>query len=189
MRVLIVDAFRADQAGKPLIDTATAALTGAGHEVHRIDLEASGFPMVMTEEERRCYDDVGDNICCPHVAASVEETQAAQAVIFGYQTTVHTIPAHLKGWLERSMLPGVAFVFNEDNKVRPGLGSLRRLGAITTTPHGRRATWSAGNPGRRTIMRSFRANCGFRVRSTYVSIQDRDLADGDARVERAFRRW
>lgn len=188
MRVLIIDAFRADQAGKPLLDTATAALTSSGHDVRRIDLEASGFPMVMTEEERRRYDDIGNNICCPHVATSVEEVQAAQAVIFGYQTTVHTIPAHLKGWLERSMLPGVAFVFNEDNKVRPGLGSLRRLGAITTTPHGRRATWAAGDPGRRTIMRSFRANCGPRVRGTYVSIHDSD-ATGNARVERAFSRW
>ncbi len=54
MRILMVDAFRADQPGKPLLDTASAELTGSGHDVHRIDLEASGFPMFMIEEERRC---------------------------------------------------------------------------------------------------------------------------------------
>lgn len=189
MRVLIVDAFGADQLGKPLLDTATAVLERSGHDVHRVDLEASAFPMVMTTEERRRYDDIGNNVSCPQVMASIEEIQAAQAVVFGFHTTMHTIPAHLKGWLERAMLPGVAFVFNENNSVRPGLTSLRRVGTIATTPHGRRASVAAGNPARRTITRSFRANCGPRVRSTYVSIQNRDLSGGAARVERAFSRW
>ncbi len=189
MRVLMVDAFRAHEPGKPLLDTASAVLTGSGHDVHRLDLEASAFPMFMTEEERRCYHDEGDNICCPHVAASVEQVQAAEAVIFGYHTTLHMIPAHLKGWLERTMLPGVGFVLNDKNKVRPGLAGVRRVGAITTTPHGRRATWSAGDGGRRTLMRSFRANCSSRCRRTYVSVRDSGLAVGADQVERAFTRW
>ncbi len=189
MRILMVDAFRADQPGKPLFDTASAALTSSGHDVHRIDLQASGFPMFMTEEERRCYHDEGDNICCPHVAASVEELQAADAVLFGYRTTLHTIPAHLKGWLERTMVPGVGFVLNDNNKVRPGLANIRRIGAVTTTSHGRRATWLAGDGGRRTLMRSFRANCSSRCRRTYVSLHDRDLAAGADQVKRAFTRW
>jgi len=189
MRVLIVDAFRADQPGKSLLDTAAATLAAAGYDVHRIDLEASGFPMFMTAEERVRYHEEDNNICCPHVEASVAQIKAADAVVFGYQTTLHTIPPHLKGWLERTMLPGVAFVLNEKNKVRPGLSGVRRIGAITTTPHRRRATWTAGDNGRRTLMRSFRANCNARCRRTYVSIHDSALDAGAARVERAFRRW
>ncbi len=145
--------------------------------------------MVMTTEERVRYHDEDDNICCPHVAASVEHVKAADAVLFGYQTTLHTIPAHLKGWLERTMVPGVGFVLNENNKVRPGLASVRRIGAVTTTPHGRRATLLAGDNGRRTLMRSFRANCNPRCRRTYVSIQDPQIASGSDRVKRAFNRW
>jgi len=189
MRVLIVDAFRAEQPGKPLLATASAVLSASGHDVRRIDLEASGFPMFMTSEERVRYHDVGDNICCPHVAASVDEIRAAQAVLFGYQTTVHTVPAHLKGWLERTLVPGVGFVLNEDDMVRPGLTGVRRVGAITTTRHNRRASLVAGDNGRRTLMRSFRANCGARCRRTYVSVHDAELAGGAKRVERAFNRW
>ena len=189
MRVLIVDAFRADQAGKPLIDAADAVLSASGHDVHRVDLEASGFPMFMTSEERIRYHEEGDNICCPHVAASAEQVKAADAVLFGYHTTLHTIPAHLKGWLERTMVPGVGFVLNDKNKVRPGLTSVRRIGAVATTPHGRRATLLAGDNGRRTLMRSFRANCSSRCRRTYVSIHDPQISSGAERVERAFNRW
>lgn len=189
MRVLVIDAFRADQPGKPLLEAAAGVLTASGHDVHRIDLEASGFPMFMTAEERRRYHDVDDNVCCPHVAASVEQIKAAEAVLFGYRTTLHTVPAHLKGWLERTMLPGVGFVLNDDNKVRPGLSSVRRIGAVTTTPHDRRATLLAGDNGRRTLMRSFRANCSSRCRRTYVAIRDSEVAAGAGRVEEAFSRW
>lgn len=189
MRILMIDAFRADQRGKALLDTALGALTTSGHDVHRIDLEASGFPIFMTEEERRRYHDEGDNICCPHVATSVEELQAAQAVLFGYRTTLHTVPAHLKGWLERTMVPGVGFVLNDNNKVRPGLANVRRIGVVTTTPHGRRATWSAGGGGRRTLMRSFRANCNPRCRRTFVSVHDSEITAGADQVERALTGW
>lgn len=189
MRILIVDAFRAEQPGKSLLDVASSVLRGSGHEVHRIDLEASGFPMVMTREERVRYHDEGDNICCPHVAASAEQIKAADGVLFGYRTTLHTVPALLKGWLERTLVPGVGFVLNDANKVRPGLTSIRQIGAITTTPHARRATWSAGDNGKRTLMRSFRANCGPRCRRTFVSIHQSDLAEAPHRVERALSGW
>jgi len=145
--------------------------------------------MFMTAEERLRYHDEGDNICCPHVAASADQLKKADAVLFGFQTTLHTIPAHLKGWLERTMVPGVGFVLNDKNKVRPGLTSVRRIGAITTTPHDRRATLLGGDNGRRTLMRSFRANCNPRARRTYVSVHDKKLAEGAQRVEQAFSRW
>ena len=189
MNVLIVDAFLADQPGKGLLDIADERLARSGHEVQRIDLESSGFPTFMTAEERRRYHDVGDNICCPHVSASVDAVRAADAVLFGYATTLHTVPAALKGWLERTLLPGVGFVLNDDNKVRPGLPSVTRVGAITTTPHGRRATLTAGDLGHRTLMRSFRANCSSRCRRTFVSVHDAQLDEGNERVRQAFRRW
>ena len=192
MRVLVVDAFAADQPGKRLLDHGIAHLADRGHEIDRVDLVASGFPRFMTEEERRRYHDA-DNVCCPHVEASVRMARAADAVLFGYHTTMFTIPAHLKGWLERTMLPGVAFVFDDRQRVRPGLTSVRRVGAITTTPHPRSTMRSVGDNGRRTLMRSFRANCGRRCRRSFVSVNDVDLAadvDGaTARVERALARW
>lgn len=189
MQVLIVDAFREGQPGKPLLDHAAVLLASAGHSVRRTDPAAEGFVPFMSEEERRRYHDEGDNICAVDVERAASELRAADAVLFGYHTTLHTIPAHLKGWLERTMVPGVGFVLNENNKVRPGLGSVRRIGAITTTPHGRRATLAARDGGRRTLMRSFRANCAPRCRRTFLSIPVDDADAAAPRVTRALRSW
>lgn len=189
MRVLVVDSFARDEPGKHLVDHAVQLLIARGHGLDRIDLLGTDFPRFMTEEERRRYHDVGDNVCCPHVAASVESIRAADAVLFGYPTTMFTIPAHLKGWLERTMLPGVGFVLNERHQVRPGLPSVRRIGAITTTPHSRTRMRAVGDNGRHTLMRSFRANCASRCRRSFLSVADVDIADGVRRVERTFRAW
>jgi putative NADPH-quinone reductase len=188
MKVLVVDAFAEDQAGRALVDAAVETLAVNGNAVDRLDLRGSGFPVFMTEEERRRYHDA-DNICCPHVQDSVDRVRDAEAVLFGYPTTMFTIPSHLKGWLERTMLPGVAFVLNEKHQVRPGLPEIRRVGAVTTTPHDRRAMRMAGDNGKRTLMRSFRGNCAKVCRRTFVSIHDADIPRADPEVRRAFRQW
>ena len=188
MQVLVVDAFQSDHGGKQLVDHSVAVLERHGHHVERLDLSASGFPPFMTEEERRRYHD-DDNVCCPHVEASVRLVRSAEAVLFGYPTTMFTIPAHLKGWLERTLVPGVGFVLNDKNKVRPGLPQVRRVGAITTTPHDRRTMRSVGDNGRRTLMRSFRANCASRCRRSFLSIHDTDVESASGRIEQTFRRW
>ncbi len=188
MKILVVDAFHREQRGKQLVDHGVAVLERRGHDVDRLDLLASGFPRFMTEEERRRYHD-DDNVCCPHVEASVSLVQSAEAVLFGYPTTMFTIPAHLKGWLERTMVPGVGFVLNDKNKVRPGLTQVRRVGAITTTPHDRRKMRSVGDNGRLTLMRSFRTNCASRCRRSFLSIHDSDVEFASGRVEQTFRRW
>ena len=188
MRVLVVDAFAEDQAGRALLERAAETLVANGNVVDRLDLLGSGFPVFMTEEERRRYHDV-ENICCPHVEDSVERVRDAEAVLFGYPTTMFTIPSHLKGWLERTMLPGVAFVLNDKHQVRPGLPAIRRVGAVTTTPHNRRAMRVAGDNGKRTLMRSFRSNCAKFCRRTFVSVNDADIAMAEERVRKAFGRW
>jgi len=192
MQVLLVDAFAEGAGGKRLLDAAADSLEQRGHVVDRLDLIATEFPPFMTEEERRRYHD-RNNVCCPHVEASVALVRSAEAVLFGYPTTMFTIPAHLKGWLERTMLPGVAFVLNDKHQVRPGLEAVRRVGAITTTPHDRSTMRSVGDNGRRTLMRSFRANCASRCRRSFVSMHEpsvvADPAGAAKRVERTLSRW
>lgn len=188
MKVLVVDAFAEDQAGRTLLDAAVETVAANGNAVDRLDLLGSDFPVFMTEEERRRYHDP-DNICCPHVEDSVQRLRAVEAVLFGYPTTMFTIPAHLKGWLERTMLPGVGFVLNEKHQVRAGLPAIGRVGAVTTTPHERRAMRANGDNGKRTLMRSFRGNCAKVCRRTFISVNDADITRADAKVRRAFRQW
>jgi hypothetical protein len=58
---------------------------------------------------------------------------ARRALVFVYPTWWSGLPAILKGWLERVLVPGVGFVLDErTNKVRPGLGQVRHLVGIST---------------------------------------------------------
>ena len=53
--------------------------------------------------------------------------------MFVYPTWWSGLPAILKGWLERVMVPGVGFRFDErTHKVRPGLGQVRHIIGIST---------------------------------------------------------
>jgi putative NADPH-quinone reductase len=73
----------------------------------------------------------------------------------------------LKGWLERVLVPGVAFVLDEQtNRVRPGLGQLRWLIGISTYGSSRRYTWVFGDTGRRVITRGVRLLAPRRGRRT-----------------------
>ena len=81
----------------------------------------------MTAEERHAYH--GDSpILDPLIAEHADLVRRAQAIVFVYPTWWSGLPAILKGWLERVMVPGVGFVLDErTNKVRPGLGQMRRI--------------------------------------------------------------
>ena len=56
----------------------------------------------------------------------------AEALVFVYPTWWSTMPAILKGWLERVMVPGVGFVLDEKQHVRRGLKQVRRIVGIST---------------------------------------------------------
>ncbi|MEM6897732.1 MAG: NAD(P)H-dependent oxidoreductase, partial [Pseudomonadota bacterium] len=65
------------------------------------------------------------------------------------------LPAMLKGWLDRVLIPDVAFYMPkaEGETIRPGLHSIERLGVFTTCGASRMLTWFVGAPGRRTLLR------------------------------------
>ena len=48
-------------------------------------------------------------------------------MVFVYPTWWSGLPAILKGWLDRVMVPGVGFRFDEQGKVKPGLHQVRRI--------------------------------------------------------------
>ena len=53
--------------------------------------------------------------------------------MFVYPTWWSGLPAVLKGWLERVMVPGVGFTFDaQSGKVQPGLRHVRRIVGIST---------------------------------------------------------
>ncbi|MEZ5260048.1 MAG: NAD(P)H-dependent oxidoreductase [Ilumatobacteraceae bacterium] len=128
--------------------------TALGHRVTAIDLHALGFSPAMTPAERAAYHEA-QPLVTDLVAEHAEAVQRAEVLAFLYPTTAGVLPAVVKGWLERVMVPGVAFVFDErTNRVRPGLRNIRRIVGVATYPGGRASRWIGGDGGRRIILRA-----------------------------------
>jgi len=153
-----------------LASRAETGLLAAGHDVVVIDLYAQDFRAEMNADERHAYH--GDSpIIDPLIADHAALVQRAEALVFVYPTWWSGMPAILKGWLERVMVPGVGFVLDDrTNKVRPGLGQMRRLVGISTYGSPRSYVRFVNDNGRRILTRALRMSCGLRVRTTWLGL-------------------
>ena len=127
------------------------------------------------------------------VAEHAALVQQAQTLVFVYPTWWSQPPAILRGWLERVLVPGVAFRFDDKGKVRPGLQHVRRIIGIST--YG--APWTyvklLNDGGRRMLTRALRMNCG----AAHADDVDRPVLDGHRRrrasgrafLDRVEHRW
>ena len=168
---------------RALADAAERGLTAGGHTVDRIDLYESGFRTAMSRDERIAYDS-DDPISDPQVADHAERLLAAQTLVFVYPTWWASMPAILKGWLERVMVPGVAFRFDERRgTVRPGLSQLRRIVGVSTYGSPRWYVRLVNDGGRRIIRRSLRMSSGPRARAAWLPLYALDTTTDDERRE------
>jgi putative NADPH-quinone reductase len=93
------------------------------------------------------------------------------------------MPAILKGWFERVMAPGVAFVFDPaTHQVRPGLRQVRHLVGISTYGSPRAYVAAVNDNGRRTINRSLRVSTGFRTRTHWLGLYAVDSSTPEDRA-------
>lgn len=158
MNTLVVVAHpRPESFCKTLVDVAVTALRSAGHEVRVIDLYCEGYQPVMHAEEWRAYRDftlVPDDTTTRYVA----DVQWARQLVFVYPLWWSGLPAILKGWLERTMIPGVAFDFDAKGRIR-GVADIRRIVGICT--YGSPAWYIRflGDAGRRTLTQAMRFSC------------------------------
>ena len=140
-------------------DAVVARLTGAGAEVRVADLYARRFPPALTAPEWQGY------LACPAnqapVARDVDDVRWCDTLIFVYPTWWYGLPAVLKGWLDRVLLPDVAFLMPDaaHRTIRPGLQHITRLGVFTTCGASWALTAYIGAPGRRTLMQGVGLLC------------------------------
>ena len=162
---------------------AESGLRTGGHEVVVLDLYDLGFGVAMTAEEREAYH--GDSpILDPVVADHAALVQRAETIVFVYPTWWSGLPAMLKGWLERVLVPGVGFVLDErTNKVRPGLGQVRRLIGISTYGSPRWYVRLVNDNGRRIVTRALRMSCGMRARTSWLGLYAIDTSTSSERDE------
>lgn len=154
MRALVVYCHpTGDSFNAAIRDLVLKKLQAAGAEVRLHDLYADGFQPVLTLPEWQGYLDYPQN--CAPVTREVADLRWCDTLIFVYPTWWYGLPAILKGWLDRVMLPDVAFLMPDgaNKTIRPGLQHISRLGVFTTCGASRLLTWFVGAPGKRTLLR------------------------------------
>ena len=133
MQALVVIAHPCDDSfNHAAARSAIRGLERAGHDVDVIDLYGVGFRTAMSLAERVAYE-TDQPVIDSQVADHVTRVRAAQILVFVYPTWWSGLPAILKGWLERVLVPGVGFRLDErTGKVKPGLQHVRRIIGIST---------------------------------------------------------
>lgn len=183
MRALIVYCHPSPESFNAAVrDTVMARLEAAGAEVRLIDLYRRDFRPVLTRTEWECYLDSSCN--CDPVASDVADLQWCDSLIFVYPTWWYGLPAMLKGWLDRVMLPEVAFLMPDEANagIRPGLRHIKRLGVFTTCGASRGLTWFVGAPGKRTLMRGVGLLCARPLRKVYAAHYRMDSSTPESRA-------
>jgi putative NADPH-quinone reductase len=150
-------------------DTVLARLHAKGAEVRVIDLYARGYDPTLSLAEWEGYLDSPRNRDV--VAEDVAALQWADTLIFIYPTWWYALPAVLKGWLDRTMLPDVAFLMPDgvNRTIRPGLTHIRRLGVFTTCGASWWLTTFVGAPGKRMLTRGIGLLCAPRHRKAFAA--------------------
>lgn len=150
-------------------DVVLNKLRDAGAEVRLVDLYARNFDPTLSASEHEGYENCPDN--CAPVEQDVTDIRWCDALIFIYPTWWYGLPAILKGWLDRVLLPDVAFLMpDERNKaIRPGLQHITHLGVFTTCGASWWLTQFVGAPGKRTLLRGIGILCARRHRKTFAA--------------------
>lgn len=183
MRALVVYSHPKEGSFNAAIrDMVLEKLHDAGADVRLIDLYKEGFSPVLSAGELDIYEDTSCN--CDPVASHVEDLRWCDTLIFVYPTWWYGLPAMLKGWLDRVLVPGVAFLMPdaENADIRPGLTHVTRLGIFTTCGASWWLTRLIGAPGRRTLQRGVRMICAKNCKTTYAAHHLMDSSTPESRA-------
>ncbi|MBE7418714.1 MAG: NAD(P)H-dependent oxidoreductase [Ideonella sp.] len=170
---------------------ALAALRDAGHEVDLLDLYAENFDPVLSEEARRHYHEIPRNRA--GLEAQIGRLTSVEAVVMQFPTWCFGMPAMLKGYCERLLMPGVAFDLSDPARVRPTLTNIRRIVGVVTYGRPRYMALWMSDPPRKMVTRYLNWFTGRRARVDYLALYHLNVATAAqretfmARVERTLR--
>jgi NAD(P)H dehydrogenase (quinone) len=162
-------------------DAAMTGLKEAGHSVSLIDLALDNFDPVMSKSEWDVYVS-GSGDVPEGLERYVELVKKSEIFVFVYPTWWSGLPAQLKGWLERVMMPGVAFQLNDKNKLRPTLTHVRHVYVLSTFGSPKPYVRFINNNGRRILVRAFRMSGSWRMRTTTLGMHQLDACSNAERL-------
>lgn len=176
-----------------VLERTLAGLAAGGHEVRLHDLYAEGFEPALSAWERTHHLDPPDGK--PDIAPYVDNLRWCDALVLVYPTWWSGQPAMLKGWIDRVWVAGVAYDLPEgSNRIRPRLGNIRRIVAVTTHGSSKAVNSLQGEGGKRVVSRSLRVLCHRFARTRWIALYAVDRASDERRrafldrVERAMQR-
>lgn len=162
MRILLI-------LGHPDADSFCGALAEAytrgasGAEVRRLDLGSLAFDPVL----HRGYREI--QALEPNLVAAQDAITWAEHLVFIYPTWWGGLPALLKGFIDRTFLPGFAFKYHANDPFWDRLLKGRTAQILTTmdapTWYYR---WIARAPGLRELRHSILAFCGVKTTGTLL---------------------
>lgn len=169
MRILVVFAHPVQESfGAAVYRRLVDGLARAGHEVRGLDLYALGFDPVLSAEDRRDYHTAGRNEA--RVAEQLDHIRWAEGLVFVYPTWWYSLPAMLKGWIDRVWVPFATFELPSGlQPIRGKMQNIRLIGGIST--YGSPWWWIrfvVGDPGQRVILRGVKPLCHRRCRTFWL---------------------
>jgi putative NADPH-quinone reductase len=153
---------------------ALAALAAAGHEVDLLDLYAEKFDPVLSEEGRRHYHDTSCNQA--GLENYVARLTSAEALILQFPTWCFGLPAMLKGFFDRMIMPGVAFDLSDPARVKPTLRNIKRIVGIVTYGRPRYMALWMSDPPRKIVKRYVRWFTAGLARVDYYALYHLNVA-------------
>lgn len=180
MKVLVVLAHPSQESFVSfLCSEVVAELSSGGHEIRHHDLWAENFNPVFTPYERLNHvGDVAEKLNeLPELRQHIEDLQWCDALVLVYPTWWSGQPAILKGWFDRVLMNGVAWVLPEGAaRIRPLLTNVKRLVVVTTHGSSKFVNALEGESGKRTAFRSVRLMLHRRVRCEWIAMYGVDNA-------------
>jgi NAD(P)H dehydrogenase (quinone) len=164
-----------------LFQTVVSTLEQNGHGVVATDLYREDFAPAMTVSERRTY--MSNDYDASAVARYVEILKQVDGVILCFPHWWFSMPAMLKGWVDRVWGPGTAFIYDsKDGHLRPNLHNIKLFGVVTS--YG--SSWwivrvFAGDAGRKVLMRGMKPLCAKDAQSFYLAHYGMDASTPDSR--------
>ncbi len=179
-RALVIHAHPSTESFNHHLATTTVEALSVGHDTELIDLYRCGFRPEMTLAEHRAYHSERP-VTDPIVASHIDMLLGAETLAFVYPTWWSGLPAMLKGWLEKTMVPGVAFEFDARGRVKPALTDVKRIIGVTSYGSPRWKMTLVGDGGRRTLLRALRMNVPHRVDRVWLGIHSLDTSSPQQR--------
>jgi NAD(P)H dehydrogenase (quinone) len=183
MRVLIVYAHPSGESfNAAILDVVRRQTETSGAQVRVIDLYQEGFSAVMTARDWVQYEDCAVNRS--GIERYCEDVSWCDTLIFVYPTWWYGLPAILKGWLDRVLVPGLAFDLpqKEGDNIAPGLSHIKRLAVFTTCGASWWLTLFVGAPGKRTLLRGIRLLCAKGCKTAFGAHYSMDSSTSASRA-------